>query len=98
MDSEDIDEIHDEYSDVLQLLEDLVTYFGDGYGGMTTLQSFLQHVWLPRIEEIDEDKPILWNDPPIGLKGWMMRLDEIATDPERPVVEASESRIPNAPA
>ncbi|EXA34454.1 hypothetical protein FOVG_14433 [Fusarium oxysporum f. sp. pisi HDV247] len=119
-----IDEIHDEGSDVLQLLEDLATHFGDGYGSMATLQSFLQDVWLPRMEEvyqqinhhrltkeelraaqdygvkleIDEDEPFLWNDPPIGLKGWMRRLDEIATDPERPVVEASKSRIPNAPA
>ncbi|KAF5624603.1 uncharacterized protein FTJAE_10196 [Fusarium tjaetaba] len=112
MNSDDIDEIHDEDSDMLQLLEELVSDFGDGYGSLSTLSTFLQEVWLPKMEEVYrdinhrklteaelkqaedygvklesvEDKPVLWNDLPIGLEGWMRRLDDIAADPERPVV------------
>jgi hypothetical protein len=117
MDSDDIGEIHDEDSDMLRLLEELVSDFGDGYGSLATLSVFLQEVWLPKMEEvyrdinhrklteeelkkaedfgvklkIDADKPVLWNDTPIGLEGWMRRLDDIAADPERPVVWASKS-------
>ncbi|KAF5687003.1 hypothetical protein FDENT_5558 [Fusarium denticulatum] len=133
MDSDEIDEIHEEDSVSLQQLEDLVTFFGNGYGSMTTLDKFLKEVWLPKMEEVyreivsynmtDEElkkaeacgvklaiadsKPVLWCEPPkaidcstkvdvdepermadfipIGLDGWMKRLDEIAIDPDRPV-------------
>ncbi|KAF4442048.1 hypothetical protein FACUT_2271 [Fusarium acutatum] len=146
MDSEEIDEIHEEDSATLQQLEDLVTHFGNGYGSMTTLDAFLKEVWLPKMQEvyremvsyhiteeelrkaedcgvklaIADSKPILWCEPPeppkgsdcstkvdvdepegfpdivpIGLDGWMGRLDEIAIDPDRPVVvtPASSSTI-----
>ncbi|KAF5598039.1 hypothetical protein FPCIR_3312 [Fusarium pseudocircinatum] len=146
MDSEEIDEIHEEDSATLQQLEDLVTYFGNGYESMTTLDVFLKQVWLPKMQEvyremasysiteeelrkaedcgvklaIAESKPILgcelpeppkdlyWrtkvdvDEPegfpeivPIGLDGWMGRLDEIALDPDRPAVvtPASSSTI-----
>ncbi|RBR21057.1 hypothetical protein FVER53590_10557 [Fusarium verticillioides] len=132
MDSDEIDEIHEEDSVTLQQLEDLVTYFGNGYGSMTTLDKFLKEVWLPKMEEVYReivsynmteeelkkaeacgvklaiaDKPVLGCEPPqvidcntkvdvdepermtddapIGLEGWMKRLDEIAIDPDRPV-------------
>ncbi|KAF5236748.1 hypothetical protein FANTH_11155 [Fusarium anthophilum] len=52
MDSDEIDEIHEEDSVTLQQLEDLVTYFGNGYGNMTTLDRFLKEVWLPKMEEV----------------------------------------------
>ncbi|KAF4334081.1 hypothetical protein FBEOM_12092 [Fusarium beomiforme] len=124
LDSEEIDEIHDEDSATIQLLEDLVTDFGNGYGSMATVDTFLKEVWLPRMKEVYRDmisyrlsdgelrkaedcgvklevKPILWCDlpnkkvdvdppegfdeyNPLGLEGWMRRLDTIATDPERP--------------
>ncbi|KAG5775977.1 hypothetical protein H9Q73_010346 [Fusarium xylarioides] len=146
MDSEEIDEIHEEDSATLQQLEDLLTYFGDGYGSVTTLDAFLKEVWLPKMREVYREmvsyqiteeefrkakdcgvklviadrKPILGCEPPeppkgsywrtkvdvdepegfpetvpIGLDGWMGRLDEIATDPARPVVitPASSSTI-----
>ncbi|KAF5553203.1 hypothetical protein FNAPI_6808 [Fusarium napiforme] len=144
MDSDEIDEIHEEDSVTLQQLEDLVTYFGDGYGSMTTLDKFLKEVWLPKMEEvyreivsynmteeelkkaeacgvklaIADNKPVLGCEPPqvidcntkvdvdepermtddapIGLEGWMKRLDEIAVDPDRPVFVtlASSTTIP----
>ncbi|EMT74416.1 hypothetical protein FOC4_g10002530, partial [Fusarium odoratissimum] len=143
MDSGEVDEIHEEDSATLQQLEDLVSYFGDGYGSMTTLDTFLKDVWLPKMKEvyrettsynmteeelrkaeacgvklaIADSKPVLWCEPPkgtdsntkvdvdeperltdiipIGLDGWMKRLDEIAIDPERPafVTPASPSTI-----
>ncbi|KAF5717148.1 hypothetical protein FMUND_5966 [Fusarium mundagurra] len=146
MEPDEIDEIHEEDSATLQQLEDLVTYFGDGYGSMTTLDAFLKEVWLPKMREvyremaayniteeelrkaedcgvklaIADSKPILgcelpeppkgsyWRtkvdvDEPegfpetesIGLGGWMGRFDEIAIDPDRPVVviPASSSTI-----
>ncbi|KAF4501669.1 hypothetical protein FAGAP_2122 [Fusarium agapanthi] len=52
MDSDEIDEIHEEDSPTLQQLEDLVTYFGDGYGSMTTLDAFLKDVWLLKMKEV----------------------------------------------
>jgi hypothetical protein len=143
MDSDEVDEIHEEDSATLQQLEDLVSYFGDGYGSMTTLDTFLKDVWLPKMKEvyremnsynmteeelrkaeacgvklaIADSKPVLWCEPPkgtdsntrvdvdeperltdiipIGLDGWMKRLDEIAIDPDRPafVTPASPSTI-----
>ncbi|KAI7772438.1 hypothetical protein LZL87_007799 [Fusarium oxysporum] len=143
IDSEEIDEIHEVDSATLQQLEDFVTYFGNGYGSMTTLDTFLQDVWLPKMKEvylemisyhiieeelrktedcgvklaIADSKPVLWCEPPkgtdcntkvdvdeperltdnipIGLDGWMKRLDEIAIDPDRPVfaTPASSSTI-----
>ncbi|CVL11712.1 uncharacterized protein FPRN_14912 [Fusarium proliferatum] len=146
MDSDEIDEIHEEDSATLQQLEELVTYFGDGYGSITTLDTFLRDVWLPKMQQVyreiisyritDEElkkaeecgvklviadsKPILGCEPPeppkgsdcdttvnvdepermsdftpIGLDGWMKRLDEIVIDPDRPVLvtPASSSTI-----
>ncbi|RYC82459.1 hypothetical protein BFJ63_vAg14639 [Fusarium oxysporum f. sp. narcissi] len=143
MDSDEVDEIHEEDSATLQQLEDLVSYFGDGYGSMTTLDTFLKDVWLPKMKEvyremnsynmteeelrkaeacgvklaIADSKPVLWCEPPkgtdsntrvdvdeperltdiipIGLDGWMKRLDEIAIDPDRPafVTPASPNTI-----
>ncbi|RKL41589.1 hypothetical protein BFJ72_g5481 [Fusarium proliferatum] len=52
MDSDEIDEIHEEDSATLQQLEELVTYFGNGYGSMTTLDTFLRDVWLPKMREV----------------------------------------------
>ncbi|KAF5551406.1 hypothetical protein FMEXI_3524 [Fusarium mexicanum] len=136
MDSDEINEIHEEDSATLQQLEDLVICFGNGYGSMTTLDVFLKEVWLLKMKEVYEEmasyqiteeelkkaedcgvklavtdsKPILGCEPPeppkgsyfsikvdvdepegfpdivpIGLGGWMERLDEIAIDPDRPV-------------
>ncbi|KAF5603192.1 uncharacterized protein FSUBG_7416 [Fusarium subglutinans] len=146
MDSDEIDEIHEEDSATLQQLEDLVAHFGNGYGSMTTLDVFLKDVWLLKMKEVYEEmasyqiteeelkkaedcgvklavtdsKPILGCEPPepskgsyfsikvdvdepegfpdivpIGLGGWMERLDEIAIDPDRSVLvtPASSSTI-----
>ncbi|KLP04221.1 uncharacterized protein FFB20_00728 [Fusarium fujikuroi] len=55
MDSDEIDEIHEEDSATLQKLEDLVTYFGDGYGSMATLDVFLKDVWLLKMKEVYQE-------------------------------------------
>lgn len=55
MDSDEIDEIHEEDSATLQQLEELVTYFGDGYGSMATLDLFLKDVWLLKMKEVYQE-------------------------------------------
>ncbi|KAF5585981.1 hypothetical protein FPANT_7352 [Fusarium pseudoanthophilum] len=57
LESEEIDEIHDEDSAMLQLLEDLIEDFENRSGSMSSSDwgSFLQDVWAPKIRDTLEE-------------------------------------------
>jgi hypothetical protein len=123
LDPEEVDEIHEEDSAMLQRLEDLVDHFDIECDSMTDFSSFLGYVWLPKMREVcqeiesqeltekelkqAEDCGVKWTScesdvswmegdyGPEDLEGWMRRLDEIAIDPQRPMLgdpESSNSR------
>ncbi|KAF5635830.1 hypothetical protein F52700_5142 [Fusarium sp. NRRL 52700] len=105
LESEEIDELHDEDSSLLQLLEDLVEYFEMKHGSTSDSdwRSFLQDAddLKGRLETRRglrrhvETLParVLSHDKaslPSDLEGWMRRLDDIAIDPQRPRINAPE--------
>ncbi|KAH7246638.1 hypothetical protein BKA59DRAFT_395954 [Fusarium tricinctum] len=116
LDPEEINEIHEEDSAMLQLLERLMTEFQADCGRIVALGPLLRDRWLPKmtevLEEIDsqrltkeelrkaEDYGVIWeqeqsweseDEDPDDLEGWMKKLDEIAPDPQRPIVNSPGS-------
>jgi hypothetical protein len=113
LDPEEINEIHEEDSATLQLLERLVAEFQADCARTVALGPLLRDGWLPKmtevLEEIDsqrlteeelrkaEDFGVSWeqeqsweseDEGPNDLEGWMKKLDDIAPDPQRPMVSS----------
>lgn len=120
LDPEEINEIHEEDSATIQLLERLVAEFQADCGNIAALEPLLQDIWIPKMKEVleeiesqrlteeelgkAEDHGVIWEQKrscgskekgPTDLEGWMKELDDIAPDPQRPIVSSLESLEPN---
>ncbi|KAF5661962.1 hypothetical protein FCIRC_11660 [Fusarium circinatum] len=88
LEPEGIDEIHDEDSSLLQLLEGLVEDFEIRRGNIDLRRA--EDCGIVWRHYQHEDSRKTWHSLPSDLEGWMRRLDDIAIDPQRPRNNALE--------